>query len=308
MTMREASLRQHLSEPNKETCGELQTAWTTSAGGTTVLSMQVTHLDLLCFSPTGTTRRVLECIADGLAAPSRSRLDLTLPGPATRPGLGEPREGGAALIGTPVYAGRVPVLAVERLRRSARGAGRPAVLVVVYGNRAFEDALLELRDLAEEQGFVPVAAAAFVGEHSFSTRETPLAQGRPDGEDLALATAFGEQVRRRLAALAEPSALPRLRVPGNVPYREGVAPADIAPQTRAEACGLCGACARTCPSGAVRLAEGDVVTEASLCLRCCACTRACPTGARAMADPRILEFGWRLHQSCARRREPELFF
>ena len=40
----------------------------------------------------------------------------------------------------------------------------PAVLVVVYGNRAYDDALLELSDIATGAGFVPLAAGAFVGE------------------------------------------------------------------------------------------------------------------------------------------------
>ena len=82
--------------------------------------------------------------------------------------------------------------------RRVKGDGTPAVLVVVYGNREFEDALIELRDLMVEQGFRPVAGAAFIGEHSFSNDATPIALGRPDAEDLVKARAFGEEVRTTL--------------------------------------------------------------------------------------------------------------
>ena len=74
------------------------------------------------------------------------------------------------------------------------------MVIAVYGNRAFEKAAAELAALAARQGFVPVAAAAFVGEHSYSTPETPVAAGRPDAQDLARAAEFGAAVRKKLAA------------------------------------------------------------------------------------------------------------
>lgn len=93
--------------------------------------------------------------------------------------------------------------ALERLRE-IRGEGTPAVVLAVYGNRSFDTAVAELASFVAGRGFVPVAAGAFVGEHSYSTPETPIAQGRPDARDLAAATAFGAQVREKLAK-TEPS-------------------------------------------------------------------------------------------------------
>lgn len=92
-----------------------------------------------------------------------------------------------------------PPTAAKRLE-TLRGSGTPAVVIAVYGNRAFEKAAAELAALAARQGFVPVAAAAFVGEHSYSTPETPVAAGRPDAQDLARAAEFGAAVRKKLAA------------------------------------------------------------------------------------------------------------
>lgn len=262
--------------------------------------MYVTSCELIAFSPTGTTRTVIGAVAEGIGAPA-SAFDLTLPDIHT------PAPGEIAVIGTPVYAGRVPETAAVRLRRHVRGMGRPAVLVVVYGNRAFEDALLELRDLALELGFVPVAGAAFIGEHSFSTPQWPVAEGRPDAADRDKAIAFGRSVRDLLDRISHPDDLRPLKVPGNLPYRQGVQPSNICPETDARICVLCGECARFCPSGAITLTEDSVLTEGALCLRCCACTRVCPAGARVMRHEKILEFGRMLSTQYAQRREPEFF-
>lgn len=90
--------------------------------------------------------------------------------------------------------------ALERLRE-IRGEGTPAIVLAVYGNRSFGTAVAELASFVAGRGFVPVAAGAFVGEHSYSTPETPIAQGRPDARDLAAATAFGAQVREKIAMI-----------------------------------------------------------------------------------------------------------
>ncbi|PKN41913.1 MAG: 4Fe-4S ferredoxin [Deltaproteobacteria bacterium HGW-Deltaproteobacteria-18] len=262
----------------------------------------------IVFSPTGTTRQVLESITLGLAPEFRSQLELTHPVLKQVPGEYQGEDAGVALIGMPVHAGRIPALAVTRLRASVRGNGRKAVLVVVYGNRAYDDALLELRDLAMELGFVPFAAAAFVGEHSFSTSDFAVAQGRPDKMDLDKALEFGESVRKKMIEVREDWGNERLlHVPGNFPYREGVQPALISPETDALKCVLCGDCVEPCPTSAISLKGDTVDTDKMSCLRCCACIRACPSGARVMLHPKILEFGRTLHEKFAIRREPELF-
>ena len=119
--------------------------------------MKINTVKLIYFSPTRTTRKVLEGIARGIQAESIEHLDLTPPAaetctPATI-------HVDLAIIGVPVYTGRVAQTAVNRFGR-LKAAKIPAILVAVYGNRAYEDALMELKDLAEVAGFTPVAAGA----------------------------------------------------------------------------------------------------------------------------------------------------
>ena len=84
------------------------------------------------------------------------------------------------VVGVPVYMGRVPELLMEWLH-AVKASGSPAVSVVVYGNRAFEDSLIELEDILTERGCISIAGAAYIGEHSFSSPETPIAERCPVG-------------------------------------------------------------------------------------------------------------------------------
>ena len=94
-----------------------------------------------------------------------------------------------------------------------------AVIVAVYGNRAYEDALIEMKDVVTELGFKPVAAGAFVGEHSFANEEFKIANGRPDADDLDQAAAFGKNIAEKLAGVSS-SELDAIEVPGDRPYKD----------------------------------------------------------------------------------------
>lgn len=259
-------------------------------------------VELIYFSATGTTRRILEAVARTLGPDEVIRTDLTSPGELET--ISSPEQG-LAVIGVPVYAGRVAPPAAERLRKHVYGDGRPAALVVLYGNRDYEDALLELKDIAEDLGFIPVAGAAFIGEHSYSTPEKPVAEGRPDLDDEKLAEEYGRRIREKLSR-GRPSSLPDLELPGNRPHREGTQPNEVAPETAPQRCVLCGECARSCPMGAITVTD-EVVTEALKCVMCCACTRICPFDARSLTHERVEGFRDMLTTKFSARNEPELF-
>jgi ferredoxin len=265
--------------------------------------MHIDSVKLVYFSPTGTTKTVLEGIGRGLQVDDSTHLDLTLSSAAPREYIATADE--LVIIGAPVYSGRIPRVAEARIRR-LQGRDTPAAVVVVYGNRAYEDALLELKDLAEAQGFRVLAGGAFIGEHSFSTERVPIAMSRPDAADLRQATAFGWQIQRKLRAAGSALALSSPKVPGQRPYRERGKPMTIAPATDDALCTLCGDCAAVCPVEAVAVDAG-VRTEAETCIICCACVKTCPTDARQVEDQKLLEIAARLSANYAERREPETF-
>lgn len=263
--------------------------------------MKSNTVKLIYFSPTGTTKSVLEGIARGVQAETVEHLDLTPPDASTR--AIEEMHDELALVGAPVYGGRLPPDAAQRLRR-LKGNDTPAVVVVVYGNREYEDALLELSDLVKEAGFVPVAGGAFIGEHSFDSEEMPIATGRPDDQDLEKAAGFGKAIREKIQGIGALGEMVPLKVPGNFPYKEWSKWPGVSPTTRETTCIRCEACISVCPTAAITLNE-TLITDTEACIVCCACVRACPTGARVPEHPRIRHSQEWLSTNCRQRKEPE---
>ena len=258
---------------------------------------------MVYFSPTGTTHKVLKGFLEGFQATTVRSFDLTLPTPQPRDFILK-REN-FAVIGAPVYGGRIPPVAAQRLRRFM-GESTPAVIIVVYGNRAFEDALLELSNLVKECGFITVAAGAFIGEHSYSTAETPIAVGRPDAQDLIQARDFGSRVRTTITDFRNSGTMTWVPLPGTFPYKGYGAQPEISPVTRRDRCNLCGECADVCPTAAIAV-DKTVLTEKRGCIRCCACVKKCPAGARVMEEPLIRQRAERLSRTYEERKAPEIF-
>ena len=264
--------------------------------------MNIASTGLIYFSPTHTTKKVVEGIAKGLQASTEQYYDLTPPIACVQAQQEFTQD--VAIIGAPVYAGRLPSIMLSRFRR-IEGNGRPAAIVVVYGNRAYEDALIELRDLALDVGFRPVAVGAFIGEHSYSTSDLPIAEGRPDAADLLTAHDFGKAIRDKLMVGLSCSSEPP-PVPGNFPYKEIRMLSGIAPSVNDALCSRCRKCVLVCPAAAIDK-EHPTETANELCIRCCACVKDCPSHAKALDDPRIRQATEWLYANCSDRKEPEAY-
>jgi ferredoxin len=294
--------------------------------------VNIDSVKLVTFSPTGNSKKVAEAIAKGIQAPIEY-VDLTSPSARTQQFKEFNDE--LAIISVPVYGGRVPTEAAYRIRRitgkkqpyGAKRANKiPAVIVVTYGNRAYEDALRELSDVVSEVGFKPIAAAAFIGEHSWSVPEKPTAHGRPDTEDLAEAEAFGKKIKEKCERVDDIDSLSAVMTPGTHPYslslRGNLTWYDFGratPYTDEELCSKCGTCVEVCPTAAVTIKNVVsnpspmagfcaplVSTDDNSCIWCCACVRNCPTGARKMR-PRLLRAQESLSKNYPERRELETY-
>jgi ferredoxin len=266
--------------------------------------MNIHSVKVIFFSPTNTTERIIEGITQGLRGDVVEKVDLTPPEAETRTFAEIYAE--LAIIGAPVYNGRIPALAGRRLRR-IKAKDAPAVVVCVYGNRDYEDALLELKDLAVELEFRPIAGGAFIGEHSFNSEDMPIAAGRPDRQDLAAAERFGELIREKLKKNPVLDDMPALWVPGDFPYKEWDLPSGISPLSSETLCNLCEICSSVCPTAAITVEE-TVRTDPDVCILCSACIKKCSTGARGWADPGIMLGRKWLSENCRARKEPEMYF
>jgi ferredoxin len=251
----------------------------------------------LYFSPTHTTERAVKAFAEGTGLPFEA-IDLTTPR-QRRSFRRTVAQNELLVVGFPVYAGRVPAIPDDFIP-GLEGRGGPAVPIVVYGNRDYDDSLLELKLRLEERNFSVRAAAVFIGEH---TRSSKIATGRPDSGDLAVAREFG----RKAAASLRKDEAGQMKLKGSSPFTsKGAAPNGITPTTSDE-CIYCGVCIDECPWGAID-SNDCRKTDGAKCMRCARCIRECPEGAKAFTDPAYLasipDFEKRL---TAVRREPELF-
>jgi len=268
------------------------------------------RINTLYFSATGTTKKIVTGIANRLSENivgniEINTVDFTLP---------EPRKQAASfakedivVVGVPVYAGRVPNVLLKYLKTIA-GNGASAVAVVVYGNRNYDDALIELKELLELDGFRVVAGGAFIGEHSFSRT---LGENRPDEHDMAAAVDFAGRIYKKMTA---PGEIPTVAVKGNKPYRDYYKPRDkngnpvdirkVSPKTNSD-CIDCKLCAESCPMGSID--AGDVSRVTGICIKCCACIKNCPVGAKYFDDENYLRHKQELEMQFTERREPEVF-
>lgn len=256
--------------------------------------MNIRRVSAVFCSPTGTSRTGAETIARAID-PAAQSFDLTRFDAVPPPPFG-PDE--LVVVGAPVYAGRLYEGFAARLGR-LRGQDTPCILTVTYGNRHYDDALLELSDLMCGAGFVPFAAAALVAQHTYGQIQV----GRPDDADLAQDRAFAA---RAAAALGRAGALRPIAVPGSRPYREGGGRGRFRPLTDPDKCIGCGLCARSCPQGAIDPNNVAVIDD-SACLSCFRCIRCCPVQAKHMNEPSYLAFAADFTKKLAARRENEYF-
>ena len=265
--------------------------------------MKIASLKLVYFSPTGTTKAVVRAIGGGIRSGTAETIDITLPD-ARRAAL-RTSEADLLVLAVPVYMGRVPALLSDWLD-AMRAQNTPTVCVVVYGNRAYDDALLELRNRVVDQGGVPFAAGAFIGEHSFSDSEKPIATGRPNEDDLCRAAVFGRKIRSRLDSAPSASALSLVNVPGSFPYGGITELWDVDFIAVDDRCTECGVCAGVCPMGAIDPEDGRSIDHVA-CITCCACIKRCPNGARTKKSGPVTDAQNRLLERCSEPKQPEFF-
>jgi len=246
------------------------------------------------FSPSGSTKKITSAVASVISDTITS-IDF-LNGPKTE--LSGIDKNDVLIIGMPVFAGRIPQVCVPYIK-NLKGTNTPAVALVVYVNRAYGDALLELCDLLDEQGFRVIGAGAFVAEHSLFKQ---VAHGRPDNEDFSQIIRFASVCSQKLEEFEGFSE--QLSIKGSRPYSPP-RKISIGPKTVSK-CSDCGVCAKLCPVGAIDYRD-PFKTDIDKCISCTACIAACPIGARSFRGFKYNTAEKVFIKKCSSRIEPEWF-
>ena len=242
----------------------------------------------ISFSPTGGTAKCAALLAAGLG--DAQTMDITVRcAPCDFSG------NDICIVAVPSYAGRVPAAALPRLR-SLSGNGARAIAMVVFGNRAADDALLELKNELDALGFVTVAGVEAVAEHSIVRL---FGAGRPNAEDASELLTYGENIREKLLA-GETG----VELPGNDPYK----PYGSSPMkpTAGDGCDGCGICAKECPVGAIDPASPQGVNT-GICISCMRCISRCPKSVRGLPQEALDAAATRMAAVCGGHKPNKLY-
>lgn len=243
------------------------------------------------FSPTGGTKKVADCICQAFDGEIKE-VDLSLRDAKRIEMTGND----TAVVAVPSFSGRVPAFAVDAIKR-IKSNGALAVAVVVYGNRAYDDTLIELQDVLLSLGFKCKAAVAAVAEHSIMHC---YGAGRPDASDMAELKEFSAKIKNAVADESKTS----VEVPGSRPYKPA-GKGGLKPFATDE-CILCGECSSLCPVGAIS-SDDPKFTDEEKCISCMRCISVCPQKARKVDDSLLAALTERLKDACSSRKKNEIF-
>lgn len=256
---------------------------------------------IIYFSATGTTRKIVREFAKGLNC-DVTYCDITKPGSREMPVL---IAHDLAVIAVPIYGERIPRILYDYLKQ-IEGNNTPLVTFSVYGNMGYGISLAQFEELSQENNFKLIAAATFIGEHTYASENTPVAYGRPDENDLEQATKFGMQVKEKLdSGDLKPITVPVPTLPKFITRFPDSGTRVLIKQPTIEntLCNHCNACAMLCPVGAIDL-ETLQINEKE-CLRCYACVKGCPKSARR-AEFRIKLFGKIFSKLGSKRKDNQI--
>lgn len=259
--------------------------------------MSISKIVSIYFSPNGTTKQIVNKIAQGIGNYDVQEIDLTS---ADNRNIEQNFSNDElVIVGLPVYSDRLPKLSKEIFNR-LKGNNAPTIAIVTYGNRDYGDALLELKDSLIESGMKVISGAAIVAEHCLNKN---VATNRPDEKDDVKILEYAMRINEKINTTQTLETLPDIHVKGNFPYSP-IKPNQV--PTGDEKCIACGLCKEACPVDAIDESNYKF-TDSNACIGCGKCVNICPTGARAIKNEKFNGLIKNLEVKAKDRKEMEVF-
>lgn len=251
----------------------------------------MTNVTKIFFSPSGTTKQVVNQIASAFEGDG-DEFDLINFNSAKEFG-----EDDLVIVGLPIFAGRLPKTASERLKK-VKGNNTPAIAITNYGNANIGDALLELGEILVENNFKVIGAATTISHHSIFSN---VAVGRPDDTDIAKIDDFAQKCKEKL----ESGATDTIEIPGE---KQGIELKQLPFIVSSDEtlCSFCYDCVNVCPENAIP-DDDPIDTDLDLCSRCTACISICPEDARSFTGEAFEAKKPVFEEANSERKEPEFY-
>lgn len=257
--------------------------------------MTVKKVKAVYFSPSGTTEKVVKSVCEGLSG-QKEYHDILIHKIEKKLSVEQDE---VLVVAMPVFGGRVPDYCVSSLKH-LHGKNSPAIIMAVYGNREFDDTLVEMQDILEKNDFLIIGGAGFIAQHSLFNK---IAAGRPDEEDMKAMMNFAAQCQQKLDTFV-PEKTVTPEIPGNRPYKEYMK--NTMTPEGSKACTKCRTCVQICPVGAIG-SETPRKTNKNKCISCTACVAHCPTGARSFSGPIYSVMQKKISGHCAEKKEAKVY-
>ncbi len=254
----------------------------------------MSKLFAIYFSATGTTGKCVESFCHGFGAQPDTSINLADNLDIKFPDISDED---VVIVASPVYGGRLPVQVAKALTR-LKGNNATAIAITVYGNRDYDDALLEHTDILHDCGFRIAGAGAFIGQHSIFPK---VGKSRPDIADVQILEDFGKECKAAVINGFNSENIPFIK--GSRPYKKA-AGAPLSPKAKEKDCVKCLKCVSHCPVGAIR-EEKPFLTDTSKCISCGRCISVCANGARHHSGIAYSLIGFVFKSAFSKRKEPQ---
>jgi len=255
----------------------------------TTMKRPLLNVLILYFSATGNTAKIAKVLKQKF---NEVGVEVTLSDItplAERQGMIDFEPYQAVVFGAPTHSRRAPRIMREWLR-TLDGQGKKCSMFFTYGGFGVHPAHYSTRQILNEQNFIVVSSAEFLGAHTFNLGGWRALEDRPNSLDFEVAKDYVELTCKRFTGEDE-------RILGELEKTEYTEEQlDSAESLRfkkltqlptrgGEECSLCLECEELCPTGAMEAESGEA--DKKKCIACLACVSNCPESALKINDMSI---------------------
>lgn len=184
----------------------------------------------------------------------------------------------ALVFGAPIHSWRAPRVVREWLM-TLDGEGKKCSMFFTYGGFKVHPTHYSTRQILEQQNFITVSSAEFLGAHTFNLGGWKAMEDRPNDADFEMAKEYVLKTHKRFTG-EDPEILGELEKTEHSEefldqienYRFNLF--KQLPTRDGEECSMCMICEESCPTGAMNAETGEA--EKGKCIVCLGCIAKCP--------------------------------